>query len=94
MISSEFTLFRGCLFLQVSQNAYPSFRDLLWDLVFRYQLTDLEKARVIFRWMTACDMNVLSFATVPANSAEEVLLSLKNLKGSYADSFELMCRLV
>lgn len=78
--------------LQVARCEHPGFKDLMWDLVYRYKLDDLERARVIFRWMSAKDMQNITFQTVPLNSPEEVLLSYKTNHGTFARIFEVMCR--
>lgn len=80
------------LFLQVSSCEHPAFRDLMWDLVYRYKLDELEKARVIFRWMSSKDMQNIRFVSAPQNSPEEVLLSFKYNRGTFARIFEVMCR--
>ncbi|VEL29285.1 unnamed protein product [Protopolystoma xenopodis] len=77
--------------IRVAESEYPSFRDLLWDLVFRYKLSELERARVIFRWMTSKDMFKIQFKSVFPGTPEEVLLSFKQNKGTFARIFEAMC---
>lgn len=78
--------------IQVSQTEHKTFRDLIWHLVYSPNLvSDLEKARVIFRWMTSKNMYNIDFQSVPKGSPEEVLTSFKNKKGTYARIFETLC---
>ncbi|KAF6768813.1 Kyphoscoliosis peptidase [Paragonimus kellicotti] len=77
--------------IQVAGCDHPAFRDLMWDLVFRYKLDELERARVIFRWMSSKDMQNIRFESSPPNSPEEVLLSFKYNRGTFARIFEIMC---
>jgi hypothetical protein len=78
--------------IKVSQCQHPTFRDLMWDLVYRYELSELERARVIFRWMTSKDMSKMGFVDVQPGSAEDVLQSFHQKRGTLAHIFELMCR--
>lgn len=64
----------------------------MWDLVYRYKLDELERARVIFRWMTSKDMQSISFNHVPPNSPEEILISFGLNRGTLARIYEVMCR--
>ncbi|KAF8560968.1 Kyphoscoliosis peptidase [Paragonimus westermani] len=77
--------------IQVAGCDHPAFRDLMWDLVYRYKLDELERARVIFRWMSSKDMQNIRFESSPPNSPEEVLLSFKYNRGTFARIFEIMC---
>ncbi|XP_033757635.1 uncharacterized protein LOC117340002 [Pecten maximus] len=81
--------------IEVSQQDHPTFRDLIYHLVYSPNFqAELDKARVIFRWMTCRNMHTLKFKDVPnpaKSSPEEVLLSFKNKKGTYARIFETMC---
>lgn len=72
---------------------YPTFRDLVWNLVLKNKYSDLEKARAIFRWMTCSDLNNISFAGEPKpNSAEQLLVNFKSGKTTYARIFECLAR--
>ncbi|KAL3319976.1 hypothetical protein Ciccas_001334 [Cichlidogyrus casuarinus] len=77
--------------IDVSKRDHNSFKDLLWDLVYSYKLSNLERARVIFRWMTAKDMTKIHFAVSPPDSPEEIVLSFKRNKGTYARIYEVFC---
>ncbi|TGZ56085.1 hypothetical protein CRM22_010215 [Opisthorchis felineus] len=77
--------------IQVAGCEHPAFRDLIWDLVYRYRLDELERARVIFRWMSSKDMQNIRFESSPPNSPEEVLMSFKHNRGTFARIFEIMC---
>lgn len=78
--------------VQVAQTDHKTFRDLIWHLIHsqRFQ-SDLEKARAIFRWMTSRNMYTINFQDVQKGSPEEVLVSFKNKKGTYARIFETLC---
>ncbi|XP_046335302.2 uncharacterized protein LOC124117442 [Haliotis rufescens] len=80
--------------IQVAQQDHDNFLDLIWHLVYSQNYhSDLDKARVIFRWMTSKNMYTISFReNVRAGSPEEVILSFKNKQGTYARIFETMCR--
>ncbi|CAL8095195.1 unnamed protein product [Calicophoron daubneyi] len=77
--------------IQVASHDHPSFRDLMWDLVYQYKLDELERSRAIFRWMSSKDMQNIRFQSFMPNSPEEVLLSFKNNRGTFARIFEIMC---
>lgn len=77
--------------IQVAEYQHPTFRDLMWDLVYRYKLDELERARVIFRWMTAKDMQNIRFENVSPNSPEDVLMSFSTNRGTFSRMYEVMC---
>ncbi|XP_055889743.1 uncharacterized protein LOC106068552 [Biomphalaria glabrata] len=80
--------------IQVAQTEHDNFTDLIYHLVYSQNLqADLDKCRVIFRWMTSKNMYTISFRDgAKPNSPEEVLLSFKNKQGTYARIFETLCR--
>ncbi|CAG5135476.1 unnamed protein product [Candidula unifasciata] len=80
--------------IQVAQTDHDNFTDLIYHLVYSQNLqSDLDKCRVIFRWMTSKNMYTISFRDgANPNSPEEVLLSFKNKQGTYARIFETLCR--
>nr|KAG5714243.1 hypothetical protein BaRGS_018460 [Batillaria attramentaria] len=80
--------------IQVAQTDHDNFTDLIWHLVYSLNLqSDLDKARVIFRWMTSKNMYTITFRDgAKPQSPEEVLLSFKNKQGTYARIYETMCR--
>lgn len=63
----------------------------MWNLVFRHKMSDIERARVIFRWITSKNMQRITFDSAPPNSPEELLLSFKENKTSFARIYEIMC---
>uniref|UniRef100_A0A1I8GT12 TGc domain-containing protein n=1 Tax=Macrostomum lignano TaxID=282301 RepID=A0A1I8GT12_9PLAT len=75
--------------IEVSRREHPTFRDLMWDLVYRVRLTELERARVIFRWMTSKDMKNIQFAQAEKGSPEAFLSNYK--RGTFARIYELLC---
>lgn len=78
--------------IEVSKTNHNSFRDLLWHLVFSKNIfSDLDKARVLFKWMTTQDLGVLKFGEYPTGSAEELFRSLQNKETTYAKVFAIMC---
>ncbi|CAH8583625.1 unnamed protein product [Heterobilharzia americana] len=77
--------------IHVAEYQHPTFRDLMWDLLYRYKLDELERARVIFRWMTAKDMQNIHFESVPPNSPEDVLTSFSTNRGTFSRMYEVMC---
>ncbi|KAK3757666.1 hypothetical protein RRG08_000177 [Elysia crispata] len=80
--------------IQVAQTEHDNFTDLIYHLVYSQNLqADLDKCRVIFRWMTSKNMYTINFRDgSKPNSPEEVLLSFKNKQGTYARIFETLCR--
>jgi len=44
-ILSKFNHFVHCLLFQEAKSSYVSFRELMWNLVFRAELDELQKAR-------------------------------------------------
>ncbi|CDS40089.1 Transglutaminase [Echinococcus multilocularis] len=77
--------------IQISKQDFASFTHLMWNLVFRHKMSDIERARVIFRWIASKNMQKIVFENVPPNSPEEVLLSFKDNKTSFARIYEIMC---
>lgn len=45
--------------VQVASQEYKTFKDLMYDLTYRYQMTELEKARAIFRCVIVVCLFVL-----------------------------------
>ncbi|XP_062611451.1 uncharacterized protein LOC134273277 isoform X2 [Saccostrea cucullata] len=78
--------------IQVSKSEHPSFRELVWDLIFSKDITnEIEKVRVIFRWLATKNLKEINFDKVEKGSPEEVLLGLKEGKTTYAMVFDTMC---
>uniref|UniRef100_A0A158QIP8 TGc domain-containing protein n=1 Tax=Rodentolepis nana TaxID=102285 RepID=A0A158QIP8_RODNA len=77
--------------IEISKRDFPTFTHLMWNLVFRHKMSDIERARVIFRWITSKNMQRISFDSAPPNSPEELLLSFKDNKTSFARIYEIMC---
>lgn len=75
----------------MSQRAHPTFRELMWDLVFRVRLQELEIARVIFRWMTSKNMYEIEFRNELPGTPEDALTSFRKRKGTLARILEVMC---
>jgi len=87
------------LFHEVDEHAinearvnYPTFRELIWNLVYKKHFDDLQKARVIFRWMTCKELQNISFEDVKPGSEEQLLMAFKSGKTTYARIFESMAR--
>ncbi|XP_076461449.1 uncharacterized protein LOC143293941 [Babylonia areolata] len=80
--------------IKVSQVEHDNFTDLIWHLVYSTGFrTELEKVRVIFRWMTSKNMHAITFRDgAKPGSPEDVLLSFQNKQGTYARTFEVLCR--
>ncbi|VUZ48628.1 unnamed protein product [Hymenolepis diminuta] len=77
--------------IEISKREFPTFTHLMWNLVFRHKMSDIERARVIFRWITSKNMQRITFDSAPPNSPEELLLSFKGNKTSFARIYEIMC---
>ncbi|XP_076823906.1 uncharacterized protein LOC143469916 isoform X2 [Clavelina lepadiformis] len=72
-------------------SASVTFANLMEELLI-HQLSDLEKVRIIFHWVTAQNLNEINF---PANISEDTplgfLYAIKLDKKTYAGLFERMC---
>ncbi|KAK3096055.1 hypothetical protein FSP39_022576 [Pinctada imbricata] len=78
--------------IQVSKVDHVNFKDLVWDLIFSKEITnELEKVRVIFRWLATKNLKEINFDHVEKDSPEEVLMGLKTGKTTYAMVFDTMC---
>ncbi|XP_050399570.1 hillarin isoform X2 [Patella vulgata] len=78
--------------IQVSKSDHNSFRDLVWDLIYSKNITnEIEKVRVIFRWLATKNLKEMNFDHIQAGSPEEVLMGLKTGKTTYAMVFDTMC---
>lgn len=64
----------------------------MWNLVFKNNYGELEKARVIFRWLTSKDLKSICLASEVPELPERILNDFGSGKGSYARAFELMAR--
>lgn len=78
--------------IQVSKSDHSSVRELVWDLIFSKNITnEIEKCRVIFRWLATKNLKEMSFEKVQPGSPEEVLMGLKTGRTTYAMVFDTMC---
>uniref|UniRef100_A0A8W8JJ74 Transglutaminase-like domain-containing protein n=1 Tax=Magallana gigas TaxID=29159 RepID=A0A8W8JJ74_MAGGI len=78
--------------IQVSKSEHPSFRELVWDLIFSKHISnELEKVIAIFRWLATKNLKEMIFDNVEKGSPEEILLGLKEGKTTYAKVFDTMC---
>ncbi|BFY97405.1 hypothetical protein BsWGS_00445 [Bradybaena similaris] len=78
--------------IQVSKSEHSNFKDLVWDLIFSKNITnELEKVRVIFRWLATKNLKEMNFDTIEKGSPEEVLMGLKTGKTTYAMVFDTLC---
>lgn len=78
--------------IQVSKSEHSSVRELVWDLIFSKNITnEIEKCRVIFRWLATKNLKEMNFDKVERGSPEEVLMGLKTGKTTYAMVFDTMC---
>ncbi|PVD31076.1 hypothetical protein C0Q70_10353 [Pomacea canaliculata] len=78
--------------IQVSKSDHNSFRDLVWDLIYSKNITnEIEKVRVIFRWLATKNLKEMNFDRVEKGSPEEVLMGLKTGTTTYAMVFDTMC---
>ncbi|XP_052278095.1 uncharacterized protein LOC127876719 [Dreissena polymorpha] len=78
--------------IQVAAHNHTCFKDLLWHLVYsRNFFSDLDKARVIFKWMTTKNLQTLQFDKYPPGSAEELFKFLQKKETTYAKVFAVIC---
>lgn len=78
--------------IKESQKRYSSFRDLIWNLCYRTKFSELERARIIFRWLTCADLTKVSFPGEKNGSPEQLLSAFKTGKATYARIFECLAR--
>lgn len=82
---------------EVSEESHPSFRDLVWHLIYARDITnEMDKARAVFRWLCTKDLGRLKVDGradgIKADaSPDEVLLNLQQRKTTYAAVFEILC---
>ncbi|XP_078489685.1 uncharacterized protein LOC100176689 isoform X2 [Ciona intestinalis] len=68
-----------------------TFADLMEEL-FIGQLTDLEKVRILFHWITSQDLNAIEFEDdIPEDTPLFYLRAIKLEKGSYSALFLRLC---
>jgi len=78
--------------IKISKKNFAAFRDFIWVLCYKKNFNELERARVIFRWMTAKDLQLISFDDPNPGSPEQLLLSFGTGKTTYARIFECLAR--
>nr|AAK49949.1 hillarin [Hirudo medicinalis] len=78
--------------IEESNRNHPTFRDLVWNLCFKHDFSELERARAIFRWLTCKDLHKIKFLEVKQNSPELLLSLFKEGKATYARIFECIAR--
>ena len=80
------------MFVQIAEKEQSSYTSLVADLTARC-LTDLEKARAIFRWITFKDLNVLEFdQTLDRDTPMGLLRGIKFGTETYTTLFKRLCR--
>lgn len=79
--------------ISVAQEDQQSFTDLVHHLT-RNCLTDVEKVRAIFRWLTVKNLNTMHFddSTLDADTPLGLLRGIKNGSESYHVLFKRLCR--
>jgi hypothetical protein len=78
--------------VKIAKKNYSTFRDLIWNLCYKKKFNELEKARVIFRWMTCRDLQTIAFEESNAGTPEQLLTAFKSGKTTYARIFECLAR--
>jgi hypothetical protein len=78
--------------LAEAQANYDSFRELVWNLLFKVETNDVQKVRIIFRWLTCKNLNTINFKGDQLDAPSKLLNDFKNGKGSYARVFECLAR--
>lgn len=71
---------------------YRNFRDLIYNLIYKKNFNDLEKARAIFRWMTTKNMFTIMFDSELPGSPEQIISGFKDGKTTYARIFECLAQ--
>lgn len=78
--------------IKESQINYDNFKEFLYNLLFKEDYSDFERARIIFRWLTSKNLNKIHFEDAQLDATGKLLNDFKNGKGSYAKAFELLAR--
>lgn len=80
------------LAINVARADQRTFTDLVHHLT-RNCLTDIEKARAIFRWITVKNLNTMHFdSSVQPDTPLGLLRGIKNGSESYHVLFKRLCR--
>lgn len=80
------------LAINVAREDQQTFTDLVHHLT-RYCLTDIEKVRAIFRWITVKNLNTMHFdSSVKPDTPLGLLRGIKNGSESYHVLFKRLCR--
>lgn len=80
------------LAINVAREDQQTFTDLVHHLT-RHCLTDIEKARAIFRWITVKNLNTMQFdSSVKPDTPLGLLRGIKNGSESYHVLFKRLCR--
>lgn len=80
------------LAINVAREDQQSFTDLVHHLT-RHCLTDVEKVRAIFRWITVKNLNTMQFdSSVKPDTPLGLLRGIKNGSESYHVLFKRLCR--
>lgn len=80
------------LAINVAREDQQSFTDLVHHLT-RHCLTDIERARAIFRWITVKNLNTMHFdSSVKPDTPLGLLRGIKNGSESYHVLFKRLCR--
>lgn len=80
------------LAINVAKEDQQSFTDLVHHLT-RHCLTDIEKVRAIFRWITVKNLNTMQFdSSVKPDTPLGLLRGIKNGSESYHVLFKRLCR--
>lgn len=78
--------------INVAREDQRTFTDLVHHLT-RHCLTDVEKARAIFRWITVKNLNTMHFdSSVKPDTPLGLLRGIKNGSESYHVLFKRLCR--
>lgn len=78
--------------INVAREDQQTFTDLVHHLT-RYCLTDVEKARAIFRWITVKNLNTMQFdSNVETDTPLGLLRGIKNGSENYHVLFKRLCR--
>lgn len=80
------------LAINVAKEDQQTFTDLVHHLT-RHCLTDIEKVRAIFRWITVKNLNTMQFdSSVKPDTPLGLLRGIKNGSESYHVLFKRLCR--
>ena len=81
--------------IKVALSDYDDFNSLIYNLVYSKNFSQLERLRLIYRWLTTKNMQTITFRNKDVNhqpgSPEDILVGFRHRRSTYSKVFETMC---